>query len=245
MKRQERAVRDGADDAVFSRIASGQKMSAERATDCVAEMARETGFNHYLLAEFPRGDRSGFASNCLACNGHKSSLISMRRLMSSLAVNWSQRSRRQRCRSSAIRRRSRARRQTGRTSGLRRSSESTGLKTTFAFALHDMHLRYASRILGERAHLTRAEVMEQVFRAMEFLELFGQQNLWRSRPKASAAGKSNACAGRPRERVAKRSRLFLTLSAHTVVGYLKSAMRKLDSVNRMQAIARAFRYRLL
>jgi DNA-binding CsgD family transcriptional regulator len=30
-----------------------------------------------------------------------------------------------------------------------------------------------------------------------------------------------------------------------VVGYLKSAMRKLDSVNRMQAVARAFRYRLL
>ncbi|WP_458393444.1 hypothetical protein [Rhizobium brockwellii] len=30
-----------------------------------------------------------------------------------------------------------------------------------------------------------------------------------------------------------------------MAGYLKSAMRKLDSVNRMQAVAGAFRYRLL
>ncbi|MBB3160940.1 DNA-binding CsgD family transcriptional regulator [Rhizobium laguerreae] len=30
-----------------------------------------------------------------------------------------------------------------------------------------------------------------------------------------------------------------------MVGYLKGAMRKLDSVSRMQAVAGAFRYRLL
>jgi len=30
-----------------------------------------------------------------------------------------------------------------------------------------------------------------------------------------------------------------------VAGYLKSVMRKLDSVSRMQAIATAFQYRLL
>ncbi|MGO4133626.1 helix-turn-helix transcriptional regulator [Rhizobium brockwellii] len=39
--------------------------------------------------------------------------------------------------------------------------------------------------------------------------------------------------------------IILDLSSHTVAGYLRSAMRKLDSVNRMQAVARAFRYRLL
>jgi DNA-binding CsgD family transcriptional regulator len=50
----------------------------------------------------------------------------------------------------------------------------------------------------------------------------------------SAAGKSS-------DEIA----IILDLSSHTVAGYLKSAMRKLDSVNRMQAVARAFRYRLL
>jgi DNA-binding CsgD family transcriptional regulator len=30
-----------------------------------------------------------------------------------------------------------------------------------------------------------------------------------------------------------------------VNGYLKTAMRKLDAVNRMQAIARAYRFRLI
>ncbi|MNL69341.1 HTH-type quorum sensing-dependent transcriptional regulator VjbR [compost metagenome] len=48
-------------------------------------------------------------------------------------------------------------------------------------------------------------------------------------------------AGKSSEEIA----IILNISSHTVVSYLKSAMRKLDSVNRMQAIARACRFRLL
>ncbi|CAN7428470.1 helix-turn-helix transcriptional regulator [Rhizobium sp. LjRoot258] len=246
MKRQERAVRDGADDAVFSRIASGQKMSAERANDCVAEMARETGFNHYLLAEFPRGDRSGFASNCLACNWPQElidfyeevDVFSCCQLVSALKKTAMP----VLCDKASFESTA-ANRENQRLAALFRVH---GLKTTFAFALHDMHLRqYIFAFSGERAHLTRAEVMEQVFRAMEFLELFGQQNPV-EKPTESLGSREIEClrwsaAGKSSEEIA----IILDLSAHTVVGYLKSAMRKLDSVNRMQAIARAFRYRLL
>ncbi|WP_310296009.1 helix-turn-helix transcriptional regulator [Rhizobium sp. BE258] len=34
---------------------------------------------------------------------------------------------------------------------------------------------------------------------------------------------------------------ILRISAHTVNGYMKSAMRKMDVVNRMQAVAKACR----
>jgi DNA-binding CsgD family transcriptional regulator len=87
--------------------------------------------------------------------------------------------------------------------------------------------------------------MQQVFRAMEFLELFAQQNPV-EQPMENLSSREIEClrwsaAGKSSEEIA----IILDLSAHTVIGYLKSAMRKLDSVNRMQAIARALRYRLL
>ncbi len=246
MKKQERAVRDGAGDAVFSRIASGQTMSAERFNDCVAEMATEAGFNHYLLAEFPRGDRSGFACNYLASNWPQE-LIDFYEEVDLFYC----------CKLVAALKRTAmpvfcdkapfestaANQENQRLTALFRVH---GLKNTFAFALHDMHLRqYIFAFSGERVHLARAEAMEQVFRGMEFLELFGQQNPV-EQPAESLSSREVEClrwsaAGKSSEEIA----IILDLSAHTVVGYLKSAMRKLDSVNRMQAIARAFRFRLL
>ncbi|OWV82836.1 DNA-binding protein [Rhizobium sp. R72] len=246
MKRQERAVRGGAGDTVFSRIASGQKMSMERFSDYVAEIATEAGFNHYLLAEFPRGDRSGFVSNYLVGNWpqelvnfyEEADLFYCCKLIAALkrtampvfcdnppfesaAANQENQQ-------------------------LTTLFRVHGLKSTFAFALHDMHLRqYVFVFSGDRVRLTRAEAMEHVFRAMEFLELYGQQNP-PEQPTESLSNREVEClrwsaAGKSSEEIA----IILDLSAHTVVGYLKSAMRKLDSVNRMQAIARAFRYRLL
>ena len=246
MNEQERAVRNGADDTIFSRIASGQKMSAERFTDCVAEMAMEAGFNHYLLAEFPRGDRSGFASNCLASNWPQElidfyeevDLFYCCKLVSALKKTAMPVF----CDKAPFESTA-AHQEQQRLTALFRGH---GLKNTFAFALHDMHLRqYIFAFSGERAHLARAEAMEQVFRAMEFLELFGQLKPV-EQPTENLSSREVEClrwsaAGKSSEEIA----IILDLSAHTVVGYLKSAMRKLDSVNRMQAIARAFRYRLL
>ncbi|WP_028747648.1 helix-turn-helix transcriptional regulator [Rhizobium mesoamericanum] len=246
MNEQERAVRDGADGIIFSLIASEQKTSAEQFKDFVAEMAIEAGFNHYLLAEFPRGDRSGFASNCLASNWPQElidfyeqvDLFYCCKLVSALKKTampvFCDKAPFESTAANQVHQR------------LTALFRGYGLKNTFAFALHDMHLRqYIFAFSGERAHLARAEAMEQVFRGMEFLELFAQLKPV-EQPTESLSSREVEClrwsaAGKSSEEIA----IILDLSAHTVVGYLKSAMRKLDSVNRMQAIARAFRYRLL
>jgi DNA-binding CsgD family transcriptional regulator len=87
--------------------------------------------------------------------------------------------------------------------------------------------------------------MEQVFGAMEFLDAYARSQVT-EQPLESLSSREIEClrwsaAGKSSDEIA----IILDLSPHTVVGYLKSAMRKLDSVNRMQAVARAFRYRLL
>ncbi|CCM76177.1 helix-turn-helix transcriptional regulator [Rhizobium mesoamericanum] len=246
MNEQERAVRDGADGFIFSLIESEQKTSAEQFKDFVAEMAIEAGFNHYLLAEFPRGDRSGFASNCLASNWPQEltdfyeevDLFYCCKLVSALKKTampvFCDKAPFESTAASQVNQR------------LTALFRGYGLKNTFAFALHDMHLRqYIFAFSGERAHLAREEAMGQVFRGMEFLELFAQLKPV-EQPTESLSSREVEClrwsaAGKSSEEIA----IILDLSAHTVVGYLKSAMRKLDSVNRMQAIARAFRYRLL
>jgi DNA-binding CsgD family transcriptional regulator len=246
MKKQERAVRDGVGDAVFSRIASGQKMSSERFNDCVAEMAVVAGFNHYLFAEFPRGDRSGFASNYVASNWpqvlidlyEEVNLFYCSKLVSALKTTAMPVFCDKAPFESAAANQGNDR--------LTAHFRGHGLKDTFAFALHDMHLRhFIFAFSGERVRLAREEAMQQVFRAMEFLELFAQQNPVKP-PMESLSSREIEClrwsaAGKSSEEIA----IILDLSAHTVIGYLKSAMRKLDSVNRMQAIARALRYRLL
>jgi len=246
MKKQERASRDGAEHAVFSRIASGQNMSVQRFSDGMAEMASEADFNHYLLAEFPRGDRSGFLSNHLASNWPQELLDIYEevdffyccKLLAALKTTTMPVFHDIAAFESA------ATNQGGQlqTAVFKRY----GLKNTFAFALHDVHLRhYVFAFSGERESPARDEAMRLVFRAMELLQQLGDQNPV-EQPAESLSSREIEClrwsaAGKSSEEIA----IILDLSAHTVVGYLKSAMRKLNSVNRMQAIARAFRYRLL
>ncbi|MEZ2131091.1 MULTISPECIES: helix-turn-helix transcriptional regulator [unclassified Sinorhizobium] len=84
------------------------------------------------------------------------------------------------------------------------------------------------------------------YRSMEILDGLAQQSGEKDGPSESLSRREIEClrwsaAGKSSEEIA----IILDLSAHTVAGYLKSAMRKLDSVNRMQAVARAYRFRLL
>lgn len=246
MRKQERAVPDGVNGAGFSPVESGQEISVERFNACLDEMARERGFNYYLLAEFPRGDRSSFALNCLVSNWpqevldfyEEADLFYCSKLVSALRKTAMPVFCDKAPFESTV-----AIRENPRLTALFRSH---GLKNTFAFAPHDMHLRqYVFAFSGERARLSRSDSMEQMFRAMEFLESFAQKNPV-ERPNDSLSSREIEClrwsaAGKSSEEIA----IILDLSSHTVVGYLKSAMRKLDSVNRMQAIARALRYRLL
>ncbi|WP_338112303.1 helix-turn-helix transcriptional regulator [Rhizobium gallicum] len=88
--------------------------------------------------------------------------------------------------------------------------------------------------------------MDLLYAAMEALDSFSSENRTDEGPSENLTRREIEClrwsaAGKSSDEIA----IILDLSPHTVVGYLKGAMRKLDSVNRMQAVARAFRYRLL
>ncbi|KQV83759.1 LuxR C-terminal-related transcriptional regulator [Rhizobium sp. Root1220] len=246
MKNRERAVRDGAGDDVFSRLDSRPKASASGLFRQIEEMAKTAGFSYYLLADFPRGDRSGFLANCLASNWPKNLIAFYEEAdlfyCSKLITQLKRQITPVFCDNAPFE---------GAAANQENHSLTTlfrmhGLKNTFAFALHDANLRqYVFAFSGERTALPRDEVKEQVFRGMEFLDAFSRLNPV-EQPSEALSSREIEClrwsaAGKSSDEIA----IILDLSPHTVAGYLKSAMRKLDSVNRMQAVARAFRYRLL
>jgi DNA-binding CsgD family transcriptional regulator len=130
---------------------------------------------------------------------------------------------------------------------LARNFEDLGLHNTISFTLHDAILRhYVIMFSGLRSPPDEQECARMVFAVLKSLDSF---SLATEPPLAdyerltvreieclrwSASGKSS-------EEIA----IILHISAHTVNGYLKTAMRKLDAVNRMQAVVRAYRFRLI
>lgn len=245
MRNEERAVQDGAADIAFL---SSEKtsLSTTDPRQRLARLAKAAGFNQYLFAGFPHGDNGGFAGNHIFSNWpeslvaaydeddlfHNSALVCELR-KSSLPVSFDVSA----FESSA------ANPKNQRITGLFRE---LGFRRTFAFVLHDADRQpYIFAFSGARADLSRQEAMAHVFSAMEFLDLYARLQVT-EQPLESLSSREIEClrwsaAGKSSDEIA----IILELSPHTVVGYLKSAMRKLDSVNRMQAVARAFRYRLL
>ena len=222
------------------------KLAAASLSDGFEALATEYAFRYFLLATFPRGDRAGFADNLVASNWPESLLETygagdafrvsalVSRLKTTIVPVFSNA-----CLFSR-----------GETDvellGLSERFAQVRLGDTLAFSLHDSDLNhYIIALSGQRGAPSRRERMEIVYAGMTLLD---DRRIDR-RPQApvekltareieclrwSAAGKSS-------DEIA----IILTISSHTVVSYLKSAMRKLNAVNRMQAIARACRYRLL
>jgi DNA-binding CsgD family transcriptional regulator len=243
------------DGAVRYRVEDGRLLSAscDEATarrDCrrkIAELTQSAGFAYFLFAVFPRGDRTAFLGNCIAsnwpqelvnfyegCDVFHHSILVARLKRTVMPVFYAEGA----FASSAANRESRR---------LNAFFCEHGLDNTFAFTLHDADLRqYVFAYSGRRAMPLPSQEMEIFYRSMEILDGFIQQGSERDGPSESLSRREIEClrwsaAGKSSEEIA----IILELSAHTVAGYLKSAMRKLDSVNRMQAVARAYRFRLL
>ena len=92
----------------------------------------------------------------------------------------------------------------------------------------------------------RQEIADLQLSAMELLDAGVDALVPRFGPKEKLSAREVEClrwsaAGKSSDEIA----IILDISSHTVVSYLKSAMRKLEAVNRMQAVARACRYLLL
>ena len=118
---------------------------------------------------------------------------------------------------------------------------------TFAVTLHSTHGEaFAALLSGARGEPDRAETADLY---LTLLQLF--ETLERTfEVGASARDKLSmreieclrwAAAGKSSDEIA----IILGISAYTVSSYFKTATRKLDSVNRMQAIARAMRMKLI
>lgn len=124
--------------------------------------------------------------------------------------------------------------------------EYNGLFSSIAFSLHDASLNhYVLVFSGARDSLSEEEISKLYFGSLELIDT-GVLTQKQERPREKLSARELEClrwsaAGKSSEEIA----VILNISGHTVISYLKSAMRKLDSVNRMQAVARACRFRLL
>ncbi|MNE47978.1 HTH-type quorum sensing-dependent transcriptional regulator VjbR [compost metagenome] len=99
---------------------------------------------------------------------------------------------------------------------------------------------------GDNGGLTQEQSVSLYFDAVQMLDRASGDTLLRQEPREKLTAREIEClrwsaAGKSSEEIA----IILSISSHTVISYLKSAMRKLEAVNRMQAVARAYRYRLL
>ncbi|UVD55870.1 LuxR C-terminal-related transcriptional regulator [Rhizobium sp. Pop5] len=248
MKRRERAVDDCAEDTAFSPSrANAAGIGFKEGEERLGEMAKLAGFDFYLLSAFPRGDRTAFIENRLISNWPQSlvgfyetaDLFYCSKLVSAMkrtvlpifceegpfagsAANQENRR-------------------------LNTLFQMHGLKNTFAFTLHDADLKqYIFAFSGGSPMPPREQAMALLYGCMELLDKASRSIRPEEGPSEALTRREIEClrwsaAGKSSDEIA----IILDLSPHTVVGYLKSAMRKLDSVNRMQAVARAFRYRLL
>jgi DNA-binding CsgD family transcriptional regulator len=235
-------------DNAARRPVAGGELSLESATrHALSRAGVKAGFNYFLMARFPRGDSFGFADNKIALNWpqdlvdtytardvfHCSRIVSsLKNTIMPIFCEGSGFA------SAAANHESKA---------LSEWFLDRGVRRTFAFSLHDASLRhYIFAFSGDRGPLSERESMELLYGSMQILENFVRSSDDDDKPAERLSKREVEClrwsaAGKSSDEIA----IILNLSAHTVASYLKSAMRKLDSVNRMQAVARAFRYRLL
>ncbi|RUM23042.1 DNA-binding protein [Rhizobium vallis] len=248
MKKRERAVDDCAEDAAFSPArADAASIAFEDGEERLGEMAKLAGFDFYLLSVFPRGDRAAFVENRLISNWPQSlvgfyeaaDLFYCSRLVSAMKRTITPIF----CEEGSFAG-SAANQENRRLNTL---FQMHGLNSTFAFTLHDADLKqYIFAFSGGSPMPEREQAMALLYGCMELLDKISRSVRPEDGPSETLTRREIEClrwsaAGKSSEEIA----IILDLSSHTVVGYLKSAMRKLDSVNRMQAVARAFRYRLL
>ncbi|KPF46412.1 LuxR family transcriptional regulator [Rhizobium sp. AAP43] len=122
-----------------------------------------------------------------------------------------------------------------------------GIAESFGLLLRDRHLtQYILLLSGRVTAPARDDIALLQLSAMELIEARAELLVPQLGPKEKLSARELEClrwsaAGKSSDEIA----IILDISSHTVISYLKSAMRKLEAVNRMQAVARACRYNLL
>jgi len=213
----------------------------------LADLCKRHCFDRYMLTAFPRADKSGFRDNIVHSNWptglvnayslsdafRSSKLIAMlkRKVVPVLLPGscfWQDENGRD-------------------VADLGKEFARFGYANVLACSLHDAHMNiYVLALSSDAVDPTQPDMASLYFEAVEILDRASGDSLLQAGPREKLTAREIEClrwsaAGKSSEEIA----IILSISSHTVISYLKSAMRKLEAVNRMQAVARAYRYRLL
>ena len=126
-------------------------------------------------------------------------------------------------------------------------AESYGLSTSTALLLHSTTADpYLMVFSGTRPPLARPELTDLHFSALQLFECLEKTFVAVTAGREKLSSREVEClrwaaAGKSSDEIA----IILGISVYTVSSYFKSATRKLQAVNRMQAIAIALRLRLI
>ncbi|HTO29608.1 MAG TPA: LuxR C-terminal-related transcriptional regulator [Pararhizobium sp.] len=121
------------------------------------------------------------------------------------------------------------------------------MRNTFAMMLHTTYGEaFAILLSGPRSEPERAETTDLYFTLLQLFETLERTFEVGSSARDKLSTREIEClrwaaAGKSSDEIA----IILGISVYTVSSYFKTATRKLDSVNRMQAIARAMRMKLI
>ncbi|QLF71116.1 autoinducer binding domain-containing protein [Peteryoungia desertarenae] len=222
--------------------AGAQKLGEE-----LEALGRSFGFRFFLLGLFPKGDRPEFAANLLLTNwpdNLRDAYEAVDPLANSIMTMELKQSMLPRYSSEVPFLSSQ---QVQARDPLLDTFVALGFNGTVSLSLHDRNLTHI--FLAYSGCLRKPERHDMAalhYGVLELLQSGVDQLLPSQGPREKLSAREIEClrwsaAGKSSDEIA----IILNISSHTVVSYLKSAMRKLEAVNRMQAVARACRFRLL
>jgi len=121
------------------------------------------------------------------------------------------------------------------------------MRNTFAVMLHTTHGEaFAVLLSGSRGEPDRVEIADLYLTLLQLFETLERTFEVGASARDKLSAREIEClrwaaAGKSSDEIA----IILGISVYTVSSYFKTSTRKLDSVNRMQAIARAMRMKLI
>lgn len=210
-------------------------------------LGRAYGFRHCLLARFPKADSPEFSANLIVCTwpdelrlGYEAAEVYagsqlVARIKQTILPIYSEDNLFLGTAGSEARQ------------PVAPLFQNFDLGASLAYSLYDRNqTQYVLVFSGRATEPERQQIASLQLSAMELLDAGVEALVPRLGPKEKLSAREIEClrwsaAGKSSDEIA----IILDISSHTVVSYLKSAMRKLEAVNRMQAVARACRYRLL
>ena len=213
----------------------------------LSAIVKEHAFSHYLTATLPQADRLGLSSNLIVSNWP----LQLIEAYKATDVFWDSRmvETLKRTIMPVIFGNAGFARQGARDlpPALKHMFDTAGLRITLGFLLHDPDRRpYIVLFSGLGASSEDTDLAAVFYKTLKAMDAYTSMIPGGRQSRESLTARELDCirwsaAGKISDEIAT----ILDISIHTVNTHLKSAMRKLESANRMQAVATACRLRLI